>query len=293
MERILKWLLPALILVEIILVRGGVLSIGQAVLVVVVIEGALGLVAVRQAFAAVRRFRAGRRAGDDPWTAAEDALAVFFPRVVARFMVIEPRLWACLARWATRRYRPGPDDFPYHTGSILGLFLILLIFTTPVEILLFEVLIPWTWLRWVVLVLAIYALVWVFGLYASLVVLPHRLEVDGLRLRYGVLNEVLIPYDGITDVREARRKSPGGGDGLTVREEDGGTAYLSVGGRTHVTLALSRPVQFRSLGGLSQPTSLVHVSVNQPDRLAAALRDRLTASRDEEPEAQRLEARLY
>lgn len=282
MERFLKWLLPALIVVEIVLVRGGVLTLGQAVAIVVAIEGGIALIAARQAIVAVRRFRAGRSAGVDPWTAAEDALTVFFPRVMARFLVMEPRVWACFIRWVTRRYRHGPDDFPYHSGSILGIFIVVILFTTPVEILLFELLIPWTWLRWVFLILAIYALVWVFGLYASLVVLPHRLESDGLRVRYGVLNETVIPRDRIIGIEEEQRKVPGGREGLIFPDGETGVAYLSIGGRTHLRIEVAEPVQFLTLTGPSRPIDVLNLAANHADRLSAALRERLpTLSRDD------------
>lgn len=274
----MKWLLPILVLAEIVLVRGGVLTVGQAVLAIVLIEGALALIAARQAVGAVRRFRAGRCDGLDPWTAAEDAFAVVFPRPVARFLVLEPRVWVCLVRWATRRYRPGPDDLPYHGRTVLGTFLVIVTLTTPVEILLFEVLIPWAWLRWVVLVLAIYALIWMFGLYASLVVLPHRLEPEGLLLRYGVLNHAFIPYASIARVEEARRTTPGGREGLRVVPDPEPAAYLGMGGRTDGTIALREPVQFWTLTGPSRPVRIVHVAVNDPARLVAALQARTAAA---------------
>lgn len=274
-ERALKWLLPVLIVTEIILVRGGVLTAAQAVLVVVLIEGLLVVVAARQAVVAARRYRAGRREGADPWTAAEDALTVFLPRRVARFVLLEPRMWVCLWRWAIRRYRAGPDDFPYHARSWVGIFLIVLLFTTPVEILLLEVLIPWAWLRWVVLVLAVYSLVWMFGLYASLVVLPHRLEADGLRLRYGLLNWAFIPFEIIEQVHQVRRTTPGGREGLRISDSVPATAYLGIGGRTDITIELCQPVRFWSLSGLSRPVRIIHFAADQPDRLVAALRERV------------------
>jgi len=283
-ERFLKWLLPALIVVEIVLVRGGVLSLGQAVAIVVAIEGGIALIAARQAIVAVRRFRAGRRDGVDPWTAAEDALTVVFPRVMARFIVMEPRVWICLIRWVTRRYRYDPDDFPYHAGSILGIFLVVILFTTPVEIILFELLIPWAWLRWILLILAIYAVVWAFGLYASLVVLPHRLEPEGLRVRYGVLNEAVIPYDRIVGLEEEQRKTPDGREGLIFPEGETGVAFLSIGGRTHLRIEVDEPVRFRTFTGPSRPINVLSVAANHPDRLGAALRERLPSRRRDDPD---------
>jgi hypothetical protein len=53
-------------------------------------------------------------------------------------------------------------------------------FTTAVELLVLEPLAPRVWLRISLLVLGLYVLLWIFGLYASLVTLPHRLEESGL-----------------------------------------------------------------------------------------------------------------
>ena len=60
-ERALKWLLPALVVAEIFLVWANLLSLHEAVLVVVGIEALLLLVGARQLFAATRRYRRGRR----------------------------------------------------------------------------------------------------------------------------------------------------------------------------------------------------------------------------------------
>jgi len=60
-ERALKWLLPALVVAEILLVWANLLSLHDAVLVVVGIEALLLLVGVRQLFAATRCYRRGLR----------------------------------------------------------------------------------------------------------------------------------------------------------------------------------------------------------------------------------------
>ena len=60
-KRALQWLLPALVVAQILLVWANLLSLHDAVLVVVGIEALLLLVGVRQLFAATRRYRRGRR----------------------------------------------------------------------------------------------------------------------------------------------------------------------------------------------------------------------------------------
>ncbi len=210
MRRLLKWSLPILILIEIALVRSGWLSIGQAIAVVVIVEGLLTLVAAGQAIHAVRQYRSRRGEGMSGIDAFADALAVLLPHGLARLVALEVRMWACLGQWLLRRYRPTDRDFSYRKRSMLGAVLL----TAPVEIFVIELLIPWSWLRWVLLVLAIYAAIWLVGLYASMVVLPHRLEADGLRLHFGFLSEAFIPYEVIGTIQVAQKRAPGGKDGL-------------------------------------------------------------------------------
>ena len=62
----------------------------------------------------------------------------------------------------------------------MALILVMVAFTTAVELLVLELLAPRVWLRLYLLVLGLYVLLWIFGLYASLVTLPHRLEDGGL-----------------------------------------------------------------------------------------------------------------
>ena len=80
LERVLKWLLPVLIVVEIILVWTGWLDLGTAIGVTLAIEVLLVVVAGRQLFVAVRRYRRQRTAGLGVWAALEDGLTVLLPR---------------------------------------------------------------------------------------------------------------------------------------------------------------------------------------------------------------------
>ena len=139
--RLLKLLLPALVLGEVALIRLQLIDISSAIWAVVVLETALLLVGGRQVLVAWRRYRAGRAGGLDAWAALEDGFAVMFPRPVARVLALEPRVWWSLALWVSRRWRPGTGDFSYHRRSIVGPMLLVLLVTTPVELLLVELLV--------------------------------------------------------------------------------------------------------------------------------------------------------
>src|SRR5262249_21052687 len=199
---------------EIAVIGSGLVDARWAIAVAGVFEIVLVVVAGRQILVAVRRFRAGRAAELDLWRAIEDGLAVVLPRPVARLVALEPCLWSSLAIWLFRRHAPGPDEFSYRKRSIVAALVTILAVTTPVELLLVELLIPWAWLRWILLIAGIYALIWTFAYYASLVVLPHRLAETGLELHYGFLASVTVPYADLEQVELAPRRSPTGTEEL-------------------------------------------------------------------------------
>jgi hypothetical protein len=103
------------------------------------------------------------------------------------------------------------------------------------------------------------------AIYASRAALPHRLEEDGLRLRYGALAGVFVPLSEKAAVERVQRRAPGPGDGLQTEPEDG-SIYLATGGKTDLTLTLysARTVQglFRSAG----PASTIHPAADEAER---------------------------
>jgi hypothetical protein len=272
MERVLKWSLPALILVNVALVWSGVLEAGTAILVGAAIELLVALVAVRQVVVAIRRYRRDRAAGLDIETAVEDGIAVIFPRTMARLVALEPRIWIALFKWAFLRRPLAPHEFSYHKRSAMGAFLALVLLTLPVEVLLYEILIPWPIVRWILLVVSVYAVFWLLGLFASLRVLPYRLDAAGFKIRYGVLADGFVPYGLISAVELQRRKSPDQEGLRVVAEED--AAYFAAGGRTDLTLHLREPIVLHGLLKPLPSVRTIHLAADKPDHLAAELRTR-------------------
>ena len=276
-ERALKWLLPVLIVVEIVLVGTGRLDLGAAIGVAITVEVLLVVVAGRQLFVAVRRYRRQRTVGLDVWAALEDGLTVLLPRPLARLVSLEPRMIACLLRWIFWRQRQVAGLFSYHRRSWGGALLLLVLLTAPVEIFLFELLVPWAWLRWTLLIAALYAVLWAGGFVAALRVLPHRLESGAVRLRHGIWAEVLIPYREIASVEQQSLRAPGGREGL-VTDRNEGSAYLAVGGRTDVTIRLRAARSVRGLLRPTPPVTMVHVAADDSARLTDGLRQHVRES---------------
>ncbi len=160
--------------------------------------------------------------------------------------------------------------------------MLLVALTTPVELLILEILVPWVWLRTLLLVLGIYALFWAFGFYASLVALPHRLEASGLRLRYGAFAQGFIPYSEVEKIEHKTRRAPKPGDGLQTYPKEG-ALYLAMGGKTDLTLHLRTPQAINGLFRTPEPAPTIHLAADEPEKMTSKLRQRWSEPANRRP----------
>lgn len=107
-------------------------------------------------------------------------------------------------------------------------------------------LVPWPWLRVVLLVLTVYSLVWIFGMFAARVVNPHLLTADSLILRYGDHVVARIPLSDITAVRDVRRYT----HTFPIAEDE--RVFLASADGTNVDLELAGPIEVM-LPGFGSP----------------------------------------
>ncbi|MGH3928185.1 MAG: hypothetical protein ACRDTT_35870, partial [Pseudonocardiaceae bacterium] len=237
-SRVAPWLIPVLVVVEIVLVVVGQLGLGTAVGLAVLVELLLVVTVVGRTAAGIRRFRAGRTAGLNPWAAAEDGLAELVPRRLAQIILLEPRFWARLARWLTGRHEGrAPTAFSYHRGLrtlTWTMFTLVFVEGAAVEVFL-AIVVPHTAWPWVALVAHLYGLAWLVGFHASLATRPHLITAHELRLRDGILTEVVVPYAALKDARLVTRPSFGR-SGFKI-DESGRVATMAYGD-INVTLTL-------------------------------------------------------
>lgn len=187
-------------------------------------------------------------------------------RPLAGVVLLELRLWSCLARWATGRY-PHDAGFRYDRGLRLLIHAVigLLVIEGAIVDLVLEVALPGTVWVWVWLGVHVYALLSLLGLLASWAVRPHLLDEHALRLRDGIVGELVIPYARITDARPARR-SHVGRSGLKITGASGLLAF----GDTTVELTLDPD-------GSVALTSLA-ITVDTPHEFVDALRESIAAA---------------
>ncbi|HEY5927943.1 MAG TPA: hypothetical protein VIV11_39925 [Kofleriaceae bacterium] len=268
-RRELPWprlLLPGIILLEAV----GLSWRGSAVLwqvrlgTAVMLELAFIVVAVRE----LRR----TTAGDDPLEARiARALDALLPPRVARLVAFELVIVGAALRFLIGGWRRRiPDGFTYHRESNLRLLLPIIPLLAVGDILLLElVFLPHaaTWLRVVVHGLAIYGLIWLVGLYASLRARPHTLADGRLMLHRGILGRVAVPVAQLESIDGL----PSFADDWKKRAYCKDAIRIDIAGPTILELRLRAPVRpIGVLGERAAGTRLL-VAVDDPAAFRAAL----------------------
>jgi hypothetical protein len=213
---------------------------------------------------------AGKERGDF-WTALEEAVGKQAGPSAARLIVGEPKLWVAIFLWISGRSPRDSRSFPYAASSNLGL-----ITTVVLGLIVLEGgiggflarLAPWPWLSPGLIVISVYAAVWIIGIYASLRAFPHLVTEQGLLLRYGVLGEAWVPWREVDQVVTETLVSPGGMDGLSTKGE---IATLAAGGRTTVTIRLRNPGKVKGFMRETAGFSQIRIAADDPDAFLAAI----------------------
>ncbi|MEU3728462.1 hypothetical protein AB0E81_03485 [Streptomyces sp. NPDC033538] len=190
----------------------------------------------------------------------------YFATVPSLMIRHELRLLASLWLWAARRTdgaAAGGTVFGYTRGQgamMAGLGFVCVIETVMMSVLLRD----WPTVHLVVLVLDVYAIVFVVGLHAASVVRPHVLDPDAgtLRVRQAVHFDVRIPLERIASVRRELR---------TTHERTDGELDLAVGAQTSVTVELAEPVAYVTFFGRRREVRVVRLHADDADGLVQAV----------------------
>ncbi len=233
----------------------------------------LGTAVVLELAFVVVAVRALRRTSDGEPSEARIArgLGALLPPRAARLVAIELVIVGSALRFLLGGWRREvPAGFAYHRESALRTFLPLLPLLAVGDVLLLElVILPHaaTWLRVAVHALAIYGLVWMVGVYASLRARPHQLADGRLTLHRGILARVDVPVAQIASISEL----PSFADDWKRRAYRKDAIRIDVSGPT--VLEQRRHAAVRPVGVLGQGAARTRllVAVDEPAAFTAAL----------------------
>ncbi len=119
---------------------------------------------------------------------------------------------------------------------------------SALELVAVHFLIGWPWLRWTLLILSVWGLIWMFGYLAGLIVYPHLITQDRVIVRNGHTIRVEIPAEAIMLASTATR-STAGSRVVQTDEKEPLHLYIAVSGQVNVHLRLNRELSADLPGG--------------------------------------------
>lgn len=234
-HRVLRYVTPVVVVVQLLLVWLGVLDLGQAVVIALGIEvllfGVLLYLLVRAG--ARYRQRRGHQGGtrvEAFWAAATELL----PGPVVRLAQHEAAVFGTYWLLVRGRYDIPDGAVAFGYGKQQAPMFYSLAVLSLVEIALFRWLIPWPWLEILLGVLAVYGAVWLIGLYQGFRRYPHYVTDQELVLRCGIFGVARIPLDDVVAVKEQFQAT--GSRSFTVEED---RITVTPSGMTDVALSLA------------------------------------------------------
>ena len=220
---------------------------------------------------AVRAWRKARKLpGEWPEDRIAAAFEAFVPPRAARLMALELVTLGSALRFLGGGFRDAaPAGFSHHRESGLHAVLPALPLLIPGDFLLMKVLVSDLppWLRWTLHGSTVYAVLWLFGVYATLKARPHQVRDGQVSFHQGLMKSVAFPARWIRSAAPL----PEFDDDWARHAHLKGVQRLVARGAPVLELKLSEPVQVAGLLGLSRPADRLAVSLDDPAAFLAAL----------------------
>lgn len=263
-----RWLPFVVVAVQATLYLTGVLTLAQAAILLLALEALLAVVVLGEFLLLARAYRRSHQAGATRVEAFGDALEAVLPRPVAFLVRQEVRMLGALIDGIRRRRDAAPGDRLLTYGGRLRGILGFMIGITIFELAIVEFLVPWTWLRWTLLILGVYGLIWVLGFAASAYTRPHLLDSGRLRLRMTTYADITVPLGTVSQV---------GGGGIASHQRDvevgDGKLAVSVFGLSNMSLTFAEPVDVDCGKEGRHAVRVVRFYADDPKAATAAIRE--------------------
>jgi hypothetical protein len=196
--------------------------------------------------------------------------------LLRRATQLEAAGWASIGRFVARRptVPAGATSFRYDASSRPTLVVFLGV--SIVELVAVDLITrPWPWIRYPLLVLGVWGVLFGLGLLLGSVTRPHAVGPAGIRVRNGGEVDLDLPWGAIASVTPRRRRLPGApGLGLSGPVENQ-TLHHVVEERTDIEIALEHALAFDLPAGRVSVTH-VHLAVDDPRGFADAVRQHIS-----------------
>ncbi|KWV94969.1 hypothetical protein [Erythrobacter sp. AP23] len=200
----------------------------------------------------------------------EEAAALVFPPRLVRFMSAEARIMRlALLGWRCGQDIPqGAQAFDYHRFLLPMIYVFLALQAIELAVMHF-LLMQWNaTVAWIWFGLGIASGLWIIGLAQGFRLHPVLLTDEGLRVRSGIMVDVLVPYAAIAGVVPSV-------DAEQVKAKD--TLNHAVLSWPNVMLELDQPIIVRPLIGAERKIVRIALRIDDSAAFLAALEERLRA----------------
>lgn len=265
----LRWVTLAVVVVNSALAYTGVLGVAQAVYITLACEAFIALIVAFFLKEGVRSFRQARGQGLGYAAAFSSFFAEVLPGPVLKLARHELALLKLVGMMVRRQTNVPEGAVSFRYGSEQRSIFFALIAASLVEIVVVELLVPWKNVRIIILVLSVYAVIWLLMFYKSYAINPHYLYGRDLVLRVGVIGEVTIPLGSIESIRSVRKTWDTGFLSVTS-----GAAVILFGTDTNIEIVLREPIA-ELVPGKPDPVSRVYCAVDKPQDFVAACKAQL------------------
>jgi hypothetical protein len=192
-----------------------------------------------------------------------------------RAILIEVRGYQSIYRFLFRRPKvpAGAEGFSYHK-PILAIMIVFIVVSAVEVVVLDWIVSRWTYIRIPVLIISVWGLVWMLGLLFGMLVRPHAVGPDGIRVRYGSEVDIPIAWNDVYSV--TRRKEAVQDKQPKVTIDDGGlaTLHMRIQNEANIEVRLERPVPLKLPHGI-ETVSTVRLHADDPQRFMDAVRSHI------------------
>ncbi|MCX2970803.1 MULTISPECIES: hypothetical protein [Streptomyces] len=263
----IKWAALLVILTELLLVWVGEVSLTDAIVVVLILEGLLFIFVILGAWQIRHVYRSRLNTSPDRFTAAMQAVETVMPKPLGKLIALELTMQRATLLFAMRRrdIPPSCSAVSYHralSGILWAMLAIAL-----VELFVVHLAVPWPTARVTLLVISMIGLWWFFAFFASLVVYPTTLCGGNLRIRFSSMVDVTVPVAGVERARVHQQSLAQ--RHIAMFHDD--SLHVEVYGSTNVTAQLREPVLVSLPNKGKQVVSKVHLWADEPERLVRLL----------------------
>ncbi|HZD61127.1 MAG TPA: hypothetical protein VE439_11845 [Anaerolineae bacterium] len=230
------------------------------------------LLRVRKVIGKYMELRADKVCGLD---ALEQSLTSVVPRLAAKVLVLELRIYNVIFKHIVKRnFNPNQFITRHDTYKF---FFIGILFVSALEAVIIEVAIPHTYLvlKIVFVILSIWAVVYITGLYLGVVHNGHTLDDEGVNMRVGFGLRGFIPYNRIASVAEENKEPPSFKMSPFVPRNEPGVMYATAGEKCNVVLALKEELSLDGFIRQTRPCSIIYLSLEQPKEFIEAVSNKL------------------